>query len=373
VDPWLWGLLPDNERVLARWAAEYHASAKSAFSLLSTPVGHDCAGAVQFVGKAVTDEVLGRESRIEWLSEVQVADRLRLLRKDATAWLGRSNPGQFSLAGAQAKTALVLDGEAWGVPHGTIPTTHILKPAIAGLDDQDLNEHLCLSAARRAGLRTAQTWVQRFDGESAIVVRRYDRIERAGRRYRVHQEDLCQALGFRPDQKYEVEGGPSAADVIRLIREVVPRRDAEVDAMRFVDALIWNWLIAGTDAHAKNYSLLIAGGMVRLAPLYDIASGLPYFHERKMKFAMRLAGDYRIYDWSNRWPGVAKELGLDAEQVIERAVELAELAPEAFRDAAGVEAVKALGSPLSSQLVDLVADRARRCGRLIRQAPNISS
>jgi serine/threonine-protein kinase HipA len=158
-----------------------------------------------------------------------------------------------------------------------------------------------------------------------------------------------------------------------LIREVAPRRDAEVDAMRFVDALIWNWLIAGTDAHAKNYSLLIAGGMVRLAPLYDIASGLPYFHERKMKFAMRLAGDYRIYDWSNRWPGVAKELGLDAEQVIERAVELAELAPEAFRDAAGVEAVKALGSPLSSQLVDLVADRARRCGRLIRQAPNISS
>jgi hypothetical protein len=63
---------------------------------------------------------------------------------------------------------------------------------------------------------------------------------------------------------------------------------------RFVDALIWNWLIGGTDAHAKNYSLLMAGDQVRLAPLYDIASALPYgMHERKLRFAMKLGGDYR--------------------------------------------------------------------------------
>lgn len=33
-----------------------------------------------------------------------------------------------------------------------MPTTHILKPAIAGFDDHDLNEHLCLRAARLASL-----------------------------------------------------------------------------------------------------------------------------------------------------------------------------------------------------------------------------
>jgi len=39
--------------------------------------------------------------------------------------------------------------------------------------------------------------------------------------------------------------------------------------------LILNWLIGGTEAHAKNFSMLIgAGGRSRLAPLYDIASGL---------------------------------------------------------------------------------------------------
>ena len=36
-------------------------------------------------------------------------------------------------------------------------------------------------------------------------------------------------------------------------------------------------LIAGTDAHAKNYAILIgAGGQIRLTPLYDVASTLPY-------------------------------------------------------------------------------------------------
>jgi serine/threonine-protein kinase HipA len=37
----------------------------------------------------------------------------------------------------------------------------------------------------------------------------------------------------------------------------------------FVDANIFNLLIAGTDAHAKNYALLLGGGgAVRLAPFY---------------------------------------------------------------------------------------------------------
>ncbi len=31
VTPWLWGLLPDNEAVLARWARQFHVSASSPF------------------------------------------------------------------------------------------------------------------------------------------------------------------------------------------------------------------------------------------------------------------------------------------------------------------------------------------------------
>ena len=49
VSPWLWGLLPDNDAVLRRWAREYPRLGTSPFSLLATPVGEDCAGAVRFV------------------------------------------------------------------------------------------------------------------------------------------------------------------------------------------------------------------------------------------------------------------------------------------------------------------------------------
>ena len=48
ITPWLWGLLPDSEAVLSRWARHFQVSAASPFSLLASPVGEDCAGAVRF-------------------------------------------------------------------------------------------------------------------------------------------------------------------------------------------------------------------------------------------------------------------------------------------------------------------------------------
>ena len=152
VGPWLWGLLPDNEAVLSKWARHFHVSS-SPFSLLGTPIGEDCAGAVRFAPPEKIDRVLTRPGRVTWLSEDGVAQRIRELRQDSTAWLGESFTGQFSLAGAQAKTALLFRDGRWGVPSGSTPTTHILKPAVAGLDDHDLNEHLCLDAARSCGTR----------------------------------------------------------------------------------------------------------------------------------------------------------------------------------------------------------------------------
>lgn len=366
ITPWLWGLLPDNEAVLSRWAREFHVSASSPFSLLATPIGHDCAGAVRFATAEDLEAVLSRPGRITWLTEEDVATRLRELRADATAWLGREFRGQFSLAGAQAKTALIHEGGRWGVPSGSSATSHILKPAVAGLDDHDLNEHLCLDAARRAGLVVARTRVARFGQESAIVVDRYDRRPVDGRLARVHQEDVCQALGVPPSRKYENEGGPTARDVARLLRDAMPPRVADDAIWRFADALAWNWLIAGTDAHAKNYSLLLVAGEVRLAPLYDIASALPYgFHERELRFAMKLGGDYRVFPYHSGWPRVAAELGVDPTRLIDRVRDLAARAPDAFADAASAPEVTRLDRPLPPRLVDLVWDRARRCSGLL--------
>jgi serine/threonine-protein kinase HipA len=362
VTPWLWGLLPDNEAVLRRWAREFHASASSPFSLLSTPVGEDCAGAVRFASPDELDRILTRRGDVTWLSDEDVAARLRELEEDSTAWLGRTFTGQFSLAGAQAKTALLQRGGRWGVPAGATPTSHILKPAVSGFDDHDLNEHLCLDAARRAGLLVARTAVARFGNETAVVVTRYDRDERAGEISRVHQEDLCQALGIHPSRKYQNEGGPTPTGIAALLRAAMPPAVADDAVARFADALIFNWLIAGTDAHAKNYSLLLAGDAVRLAPLYDIASALPYgVHERRLRLAMKVGGRYDVAVWQNPWPATARDLGLDAAALTERARELAAVVPGAFAAAARANDVVTLDRPLPDRLVALVADRAERC------------
>lgn len=277
IEAFLWGLLPDNEQTLDRWARRFQVSARNVFALIAH-VGEDCAGAVQLARpERVRTLVEANEAEIAWLSESDVAQRLRALREDHAAWRQPRDTGQFSLAGAQPKTALIERRGRFGVPSGRVPTTHILKPPTPELDGHAENEHFCLAIARALGLPSASSRVRRFDDEVAIVIERFDRarLTKTQTILRLHQEDCCQALGKVPTLKYQNEGGPSAQDIAELLR--VHSSRAHEDVERFVDALAFNWLIGGTDAHAKNYSLLHAsGGRVRLAPLYDLASVLPY-------------------------------------------------------------------------------------------------
>jgi serine/threonine-protein kinase HipA len=365
VRPFLRGLLPDNENVIQRWARDYQTSPTNPFGLLRH-VGEDCAGAVQFVRLDRVAAVISGEGGIEWLDEGEVGRRLRDLRRDPTAWHATEN-GQFSLAGAQAKMALHLDPQRgrWGAPHGATPTTHILKPAVTGFDDHDLNEHLCLEAARLAGLPAARSHVATFDGERAIVVERYDRRgDSDGRLVRIHQEDMCQALAVAPSDKYQMDGGPGPERIVALLREeMAPPAVAEEDVAGFVEALGLNWVLAGTDAHAKNYSLLLSGRRVRLAPLYDVASFLPYeSFVPKLKMAMRIGGEYRIGVVEARhWRRLAEGVGLDGDTVVERLDRLAERLPEAVATAASADAVEELRSDLPGRLVEAVTARAKVC------------
>lgn len=376
--PWLWGLLPDNADVLARWGRDFGVSVASPFPLLGTHVGRDCAGAVQFCTPDEADDLVGRHGDITWLTEAEIASRLRMLRADSTSWLGPGFTGQFSLGGAQAKTALhyapakgAVDGNLrdrgrWGVPTGSVPTTHILKPAVAGFEAQNINEHVCLAAARALGLPAANTRIETFEDESAIVVERFDRSVRNGALLRVHQEDLCQALSVPPARKYQSDGGPTPGQIAELIRSTIPGPDAETDVWRFVDALAFNWLIAGTDAHAKNYSLLLAGNQIRLAPLYDIASILPYDDSDgyKVKLAMKVGDDYKLRrtDRRSAWEHAADELKVDRDRLVTRVLDLAERTPAAFLQAINDGDVGKLSTDLPDRLVALVSDRSDRCG-----------
>jgi serine/threonine-protein kinase HipA len=93
-------------------------------------------------------------------------------------------------------------------------------------------------------------------------------------------------MAVHPAATYQSEGGPAPARIAALLRE--HSTQAEEDVAAFFDALAFSWLTAGTDAHAKNYSVLhSAGGRVRLAPLYDLATAL--LHEGLDPERLRLA------------------------------------------------------------------------------------
>ena len=371
IEPWLWGLLPDNDAILARWGQRFHVSPRNPFALLGA-VGEDCPGAIQLLRPERVEETLhGDAHHVEWLTETDVAERLRTLRNDQAAWRMARDVGQFSLAGAQPKTALLHDGRRWGVPHGPTPTTHILKPPIGILPGHAQNEHLCLALARALGLPAAGSEIVGFEDEVAIVVERYDRVRTAGAIRRLHQEDMCQILGLPPTKKYQNEGGPGCAEISEAIR--THSGEPEEDARTFARAVILNWIIGGTDAHAKNFSMLIgAGGRARLAPLYDVASTLPYdFDPRKLKMANRIGGKYRLEEISSRhWVGFASEVRLPATEVLDMARTMAEGLPGAFTETVDAARADGLDHPILQQMVEVFSERSERCARSLEAVPD---
>jgi serine/threonine-protein kinase HipA len=368
--PWLEGLLPDRPEVLSRWRREFKVADTSPFALLSH-VGEEVAGAAQFVRPGRVEEAT-HEGPVIHVTPADIAERLRILRQDPFAWGPVAGTGQFSLAGAQSKFAIWRDADHWGVATGRTPTTHIVKPAIRDLADQDLNEHLTMQAAGRLGMRVALSEVLSFEDQRAFVVRRYDRVPGAdGTIVRVHQEDMCQALGRPPSEKYEERGGPTAADIARLIREQVDRERVEEDLRRFADAIIFNWLIMGTDAHAKNYSILMASDQVRLAPLYDLNSYLPYMGTQKPKLSMRI-GSYKVRpDLVGRedWKVFARHIGLPEGEILTRIADMSAVITDAFSDAARNPGVHSLRSDLPALLVDRIHESAQR-GAVVASAPD---
>ena len=335
---YLWGLLPDNPQVLEFWAKRYGVSRHKVVDLL-THFGEDCAGAVQFATPSRVANLLGAPNRreelrsIRWISEADVGELLKALRLNPAAGRSQNDTGQFSLAGAQPKTALYQDDSGrWGVPSGRVPTNRILKPPVLPLDDLAYNEQFCLHLAQMLGMPAAQSRVEAFGDEVAIVVERYDRVRSQGVLIRVHQEDACQALGVLPTAKYESEGGPGVKAIVELLRQYSSAPEADV--LQFVDAMALNWLLVATDGHAKNYSVLhVRGPQLRLAPLYDVISLLPYpqLDVRRSALAMGIGGERRVDAISGaHWRTLAREIGLDGDQVMQRVATLARRVPLAI-------------------------------------------
>jgi serine/threonine-protein kinase HipA len=334
---YLWNLLPDNVQTLEAWGKAYDVSPNNPFALLSK-VGEDCAGAVQIVTEEWIQANLNSSGDVQWIDAEEVGRRLKRLREERT-WTGRrpGDKGHFSLAGAQPKIALLLDGNRWGIPSGRRATTHILKPPMPGLNGTTENEYACLQLADRIGITAAEAKVGHFGNETAIIVTRYDREtgpDGAVRRY--HQEDMCQALAVNPMTKYQRDGGPSVEQIAKDVLQYAT--DADLDKNRFATMIAFSFLVLGTDAHAKNFSVIhLPERRMYLAPLYDVLSYQPYVaddHERRrLRMAMKVGGYYRFDEIQPRhWEREATMMDMDPEQMVVTVLDLARRIPDALSE-----------------------------------------
>jgi len=209
-----------------------------------------------------------------------------------------------------------------------------------------------------------------FEDEVAIVVERFDRVRTAEGLRRVHQEDICQALSVPPVRKYENGGGPGIPQVVTLLSTYSSKPVEDVATY----SVAYNWLIAGTDAHGKNYALLIgAGGRVRLAPLYDIASVLPYtdIDIERVKLAMKIGNEYRLRNIREfHWRKLAERLHSDPDRMIDRVRNLAEQLGDRISDVQKRMIAEGLTHPIIPRFADKLTERVVACRRMLSHVPN---
>ena len=321
ISPWLANLLPEEEQlqVLTRSLGLDQADVLAVLS----EIGGDTAGALSF--GASTDRVLWAYMPLTTFYDT--ADpRLALERHfedlGRRPFLVGEEGVRQSLAGGQKKSALAVlgpdgapvlrlpqEGDVLAIPLNGAPSTLIVKPDNPNLPGITENEVWCLRMAQAIGIEAAQATILQSSKRTAIGVLRYDRrVGRSGQLVRLHQEDFAQANGLPPGRKYE-RGTLPGLDLKTLLE--TGRQVSASDALALLDQVIFNILVANTDAHAKNYSLILpVGAPPRLAPLYDVSTVLSWPHVVKT-YAQFIDGKKRNPDMvaGRHWEAIAREIG----------------------------------------------------------------
>jgi serine/threonine-protein kinase HipA len=136
-----------------------------------------------------------------------------------------------------------------------------------------------------------------------------------------------------------------------------------------MQAIAFNFLIAGTDAHAKNYSMLFGRNQARLAPLYDLASYLPYFGPlgkrwQDVRMPMKI-GDNYLYDavYSRHWERLASAAGYPAREALGHVTTLAAALPAAAEEIAAEMRTHGLDHAVLDRLVSGIVSRCQSVAR----------
>lgn len=300
-------LLPDHDVTRERMATAYGAASPRTFDLLVT-AGGDIAGGLVLTPEG--QDVPSTSMAIYPALDQDIATRIAAIKRDSDDWIPEGAEARFSLAGTQGKFALAeIDGE-WYWSNAGVPSTHIAKPARTDLRHLESAESSALTLARTVGVPAAPAEVATFIDQTTFLTERFDRVCVGDEVRRLHAEDLAQALGTGPKEKYEVDLG----SVARLLRSA----DTTGQLLRdFLRQLVFNVVIGNADAHAKNYSVMLRPDSVTLSPLYDAVPVMlyPRFNQ---KLAMKVSGaEHAQAIQRPLWVKQARAIGFDPDEMVD--------------------------------------------------------
>jgi serine/threonine-protein kinase HipA len=337
-------LLPDDDLVREAWARQRGITPDVA-SLLAE-FGRDVAGALVLVPDPELPEP-GAEPLWE-ATEDDIAYRIVALGDASSSWLDPRAKPRLSLGGQQGKFSIVQVGGQRFWPTWEHPSTHIFKPPSRRLGLVARYEAAALALARDIGLPASQADVVEVLDQPTLVVERWDRAGGV----RLHAEDLCQASGRLVSEKYQV-AAPELAQLLGQYGQAEP----------FVRQLAFNVAIGNTDAHAKNYSVLLHGNQPTLAPLYDTVPVSMYGTLYDDRLAMPV-GRARSTSGAgeNAWRTFARQARLDPDETWAEASRIMESVAEQWPDR-----MAALG--LDAARLRHAEQQARAIRRALRSSP----
>lgn len=329
-------------------------SAGNDFALLKA-IGGECAGALVLLDEGRTPK--DREARYEELTSKQLLEFATAYSAMPTVD-GRRGV-RLSLAGAQDKLPVCLEGKKVLLPLGNSPSSHILKFPNRHFKHLPANEVLTTNLAAALELPVVGIAFRKLGREGLCIVERYDRLRADdGKLLRLHQEDLCQALGIPSERKYEHEGGPSLATCLHLVRDHV--RQPLADVRHLLRWQIFNALCGNCDGHAKNVSLLRTGVGLRLAPFYDLVCTRAY-PRLDRALAMSVGGASNATNLLRRhWAQLAKDAGVAERWMVEQVGAMADALRKVGETARTRFAEQSENSPIIEMALPFVARQTRR-------------
>lgn len=261
---WYFDNLLPEEGLRTVYSREAKLAEEDAFGLLAH-FGAESAGSLVLLPPGGGNQAPKGQAR---LSDQALSSRIRNLSRVP---LMHDAPKRMSIAGAQHKLLVILEGDALYEPLPGDASTHILKPdpPEARYPHTVINEYFSMVLARAVGLDVP--WVtRRYVPEPVYIVERFDRVRDGENVRRKHVIDTCQLLGKARTFKYTAATVESLSEIASACRAPAAAR------LALYRWLVFNLLIGNGDNHLKNISALVGPEGIEVAPAYDLVATAAY-------------------------------------------------------------------------------------------------